>query len=264
MNSDYIDRCWSAGLHSTANSLMATWTCSPKKGFFSSQGFDQFKKCRMVEKSSYWSLSLLTTRLVTFSPRRNRHRRLTDERQDKRRASHQRRSCHFKKDRFDTWERTTDILLAVTHLWKKTSSPTISNSLICFSLICRRGDIFPLLRAFTWKTEEDSLLCLLLAALVSTQPDAVPAKQAMGDILASRVKLDKRHEDEFCCLPFILLPEYQRWARSFQAPGPLHELDIVTRAFTDQTVSGKWVQFKFCFLWVGQGVWWIPEGRQLY
>lgn len=159
-----------------------------------------FNHRRVAERCSCWSMSLLTMRPVTFSPRRNRHRRLTDERRNKPWAAHLRRSCHFKnKDRLDTWERMwhssrcSATRKRQARLWFKihsTAPPSFADTVTFSNCIMQKMEercvSFSLLLCSSWWCSS----CLT---------------GHRRQFLPPRVKLDKRHGDVSCCLPFILV-----------------------------------------------------------
>lgn len=191
---------------------MALWACSPTKRFFLKSAVSS---CLISLITVAWQKRAATdqchrqpTRPVTFSPRRNGDRRLTDDGGINAKRLRQRRSCHLKKRTGLTLERECDIRLAVAHLWKgqaclrfkiHSSAPPSFAQAVTFSNCIMR------------KTEEGCVSSSLLLCTLNLMQET---------FLASRVKLDKRHGDVSCCLPFILLLGYQQRGRFFQTPAP--------------------------------------------
>lgn len=146
-------------------------------------------------KSNYWSLSLFTARLVTFSPRWNRHRRPADrDRINADRLAREGVAILERKGLTHGRERLTFFYCGAS--WNGQARPWFKKLLICYSLICRQ-------MSFMQKTGQDSFLCLLLIA----QADAAPTKAGYGTHSSNRVKLDGQHEELLGCLPLILLLE---------------------------------------------------------
>lgn len=163
----------------------------------------------------------------------------------------------LKKDRFDTRERLWHSSRCSAPL-KETTSPVFQNSLIGSSLICQRGDIFQL-----YPTQDGGRLRLFLAALVHTQPDAAPAKQATAVIFSFEANWTS--DTEMCSVAFLWFCcqgtnsgadpfKLQRHHMNQKMPPTLWR----TKLWDAKSYN---LCFTFCFVQRGRGVCGIPEGR---